>query len=174
MRHDRVARVVTGSRRRVGWRGGPNGVIIQLGASGQQLLTNVGFSFLDGETVVRIRGYLQLFLTLATSIGDGFHGAFGIALANSNAITAGIASLKTPLADDDWDGWMYHTFFSCRAHSLTEADFNDSAVFNLHVDSKAMRKVNSDLQIYAAIDVTEIGAAELDGSFDSRMLVKLS
>ena len=41
------------------------------------------------------------------------------------------------------------------------------------VDSKAMRKFPSEFSLYAAIEVVEIGVAELDVFFDSRVLVFL-
>ena len=52
-------------------------------------------------------------LSSAGSATDGFHGAFGIGIANVNAFaTGGITSLLTPLADESWEGWLYHRYFS--------------------------------------------------------------
>jgi len=137
----------------------------------------------EGHTLIRTRGDLNLFITIATAAGDGFHGAFGIGIGNENAFTAGVASLNTPLGDEDWDGWIYHRYFGLFAGgplaTATAADQqsqvnSSSAAMHIEVDSKAMRKLNEGDVIYAAVEAVELGAAaSMEWAFNSRTLVKL-
>ena len=159
-------------RRKTNWLSGPGGVLTQISASGAQAFATTSAQTLTGSTLVRCRGYLNLFLSSVGSAGDGFHGAFGIGIANENALSAGIASLMAPVTDVDWEGWLYHTFLSVRTNQAAEATLNSATFFQMHVDSKAMRKLPSNMAMYAAIEVTEIGTVVLQGDFFSRILVK--
>ncbi len=110
-----------------------------------------------------------------TSAGDGFQGAFGIGIATRAAVVAGIASLPTPITEIDDENWLYHTFISLHPHTGTEAEWVGSeSEMIIEIDSKAMRKFPDGTQIYAALEVVEIGTAAMDVFFDSRMLFKLS
>ena len=115
-------------------------------------------------TLVRTRGDLSLFLSIATDVG-GYHGAFGIAVASAPAVVAGILSVPTPITEEDWDGWLYHRYFSCFAGgaiaAATAAQQADqvnatSAALHFEVDSKAMRKLSVDESVYAAIEVIQV------------------
>ena len=134
-------------------------------------------------TLIRTRGEVMMRVTTADAEGSGFHGAFGIAIANANAFTVGgIASLLTPLADDDWDGWFFHRYFAlfsggplAGAASQDVDEVNPvAAALRFEVDSKAMRKMTDEEVIYAAIDVVEVGTTVAMGwAFNSRGLFKL-
>ena len=172
MAHSRFRR--SGSQRRTDWLGGPSGVLTSITASGAQGFALSSAATIAGSTIVRIRGYLQFLLTAAGAAADGFTGAFGIGKSTGEAITIGITALPTPLADAAWDGWMYHTFFSIRAFTGTLSDQNNvGQTFNMHIDSKAMRKINPEDALFAVVEVTEIGVSSMAGSLDSRILVKL-
>ena len=62
--------------------------------------------------LIRTRGEFLIFLHSATALAHGYHGAFGIAKATTVAITAGAASVPTPITEENWDGWLYHRYFS--------------------------------------------------------------
>jgi len=175
----------TSVRHRSSWEVGPE----TSGGGGQQTITasvaqlagTAVQAVIDGQTLIRTRGEVLMFLTSATAIGHGFYGAFGIAKATSAAILAGAASVPTPITEEAWDGWLYHRYFSCisagpiaAATAAQEAlqVNNVCAALRFEVDSKAMRKHAVDEGFYAAIEVVEIGTADMRWFFNSRMLQK--
>ncbi len=54
---------------------------------------------IEGSTMIRIRGLLNYFLLAGAAAGDGFQGAFGIGIATTAAVAAGIASVPTPITE---------------------------------------------------------------------------
>ena len=136
------------------------------------VVLNVG---LGEVTVVRLRGSFVFHLGLATAAGDGFFGAFGIALASEEAFAQGITSLAGPVTDADADQWIFHTFFKCAAPVVSSTSLDSPlSVVRIDIDSKAMRKWDEDKVLYGATEVTEIGTASAVQYADSRLLVKLS
>ena len=173
-------------RRKTSWAGGPgtsvDGARQGITSSSSVLATTSSAVLQDGITLVRTRGDLNLWLSAATAAGDGYSGAFGVAVASSPAVIAGILSVPTPLTEEDWDGWLYHRYFSCFAGgtiaAATAAEQADqvnasSAALHIEMDSKAMRKLEIDMTLYAIIEVVELGTAVLQWAFNSRMLFKL-
>jgi len=149
--------------------------IAQLAGVGSQVVA-------DGPTLVRTRGEIVGYLSTATAKHDGFHGAFGIAVATSAAFTAGVASVPTPLSEEDWDGWLYHRYVAVHsagpivdaAVSLqSDAVHNVGAAFRFEVDSKAMRKLTIGQTMYACIEMVITGTAVMRWFFNCRTLVKL-
>ncbi len=131
-----------------------------------------GVTFLEKGTIVRLRGILSCTLQVATTIGDGFFGAVGVAVVQTPAFTAGIASVPTPITEANSDVWLWHSFFDVR---FAKADASDgSGLQRFDVDSKAMRIVEgAESTLFAVIEVVEQGAGDMDAFFDSRVLVKL-
>ena len=128
----------------------------------------------DGLTVVRLRGSLSAFILTATSAGDGFHCALGIGLINEDAFAVGVTTVMDPIADAQWDGWLYHRFFDVHAQTTTPGTGSIIDAIQFEVDSKAMRKTSEDTIIFAALEVVEQGTATMNLFFDSRMLFKLA
>jgi len=169
-------------RRRTGWALGPGGTAPTgiTGTSAVVLGAGVTPVALDGITVARIRGDFVAYLRTATSVADGFAGAIGIGLTTEAAFAIGITALETPITDEDWDGWLWHNYFSCKGATAggAAADSVDvmssgSGIVRIAVDTKAMRKLDEESVIFAAIDVVEVGVAALEVAFNSRMLVML-
>jgi len=136
----------------------------------------------DGLTIVRTRGELLLYLSTAAAAQDGYAGAFGLGIANANAIVAGSASLLTPISDADWDGWFFHQFFFLKAADAIVASgaatepnqvHNVTAALRVPIDSKAMRKLPLGMAVYGALEVVEVGTSLLNWSVNTRMLLKL-
>jgi len=171
----RFPRTSVGTRRKTEWDFGPGGTgVTSLSATGSTALGS-SIQLTEKATIVRLRGRMNGFLTIASSGGDGFHGALGIGVFNLPAIVAGVASLPTPLTELAWDGWLYHQFFDVHAHSAVEAEFNDSTTFDYEVDSKAMRIMEAtDQALLALVEVVEIGTATMNIFFESRVLFKLA
>ena len=170
------------ARRQNAWSLGAGGsTVTTLSATGAAFLGSSVIPATEGLTIVRTRGELLMFLSSASAGLDGFTGAFGLAVVTSEAVAAGIASVPTPVEQADWNGWLYHRFFSITAVDALDSGVSDdkdainavSAALRIEVDSKAMRKFKVEDRLYAAIEVVEVGTADLRIFFDSRMLVKL-
>jgi len=171
-------------RRKTSWiigpRTGANGSLQSIISSVKTVAT-IGVTTVDGETLIRTRGQLLLFLRSATASNNGFTGAFGIGMVTDQAFTAGIASMPGPLNDDEWDGWLYHNYFAVFASSVIAAEVSNaddfantqSAVLRMEIDSKAMRKTKSKQVMFAALEVEETGVADMSWFFNSRQLFKL-
>ena len=173
-------------RRKTSWeigaQTGIDGATRAVSSSSSLLAVSGVNSEVDGLTLIRTRGDLNLFLTTCDAVGNGFHGAFGIGIVNENAFAAGIGSVLTPLTDEDWDGWFYHRYFGifsggpiAAATAAQEAlQINStSAALHVEVDSKAMRKLTEQMTIYAALEVVELGTCTMEWAFNSRSLFKL-
>ena len=182
----RRSRFPSRSAHRTSWEVGPetsgNGAPQSLSVSGSQLAGTAVAATVDGQTLVWTRGELLMFLTLATAAGDGYHGAFGIAKATQAAVTAGVASVPSPITEETWDGWLYHRYFSifaggpmavATAAQETLQHAATTAALRIEVDSKAMRKFDQNESLYAVVEVAEHGTAVLEWAFNCRMLFKL-
>jgi len=163
------------SRRMTAWDLGPNSVGQTISADGDTLWSN-GIAVLEPKlTIVRIRGHVELNLQTAGTAGDGFFGALGIGVVTDQAFGIGITAVPSPLDESDWDGWMWHQFFSMHSITATIADGVNSRACTqrYQIDSKAMRIVEDSVTLFAAIGVTEAGASTLRLHADSRILIKL-
>ena len=175
-------RMTPTSRRQNSWGlGAGSSVVTTLSATGSAFLGSTIIPEVEGLTIVRTRGELMMYLSTAAAGQDGFTGAFGIAVATSAAVAAGIASVPTPITESDWNGWLYHRFFSLTTADVIDASASTdrdallpvTAAMRLEVDSKAMRKFKVEDRLYAAVEVVEVGTATIRMFFDSRILVKL-
>jgi len=164
-------------RRKTSWDAGPGGTGATTIISSSSAFVGAAVQGLvPGLTVTRIRGLLRIVMQSANAAGDGFQGAFGIGIASTAAVVAGIGSVPTPITEADADSWLYWMPISVHVGDKTAGDVNwQGAVQDVVVDTKAMRKMNdSFVSIYAAFEVTEIGTADMDLFFDSRALFLLS
>jgi len=174
------------NRRETSWSiavaSGTNGSEQTISASGSTGLTQFAIATVDGITIVRLRGELLLYLLTASGASSGFTGAFGIGKATLQAGNIGITALPTPLDEEDWDGWLYHRYFSVMAAdqivganaATNNANQNpQSAALRVEVDSKAMRKLPENNILFGALQVLEVGTSTMAMHFNSRMLLKL-
>jgi len=176
----------TSVRRRSNWEVGPR---TSAGGGGQAISTSIAQiaglaaqANIDGQTLIRTRGEVLMYLRSASGQSDGFNGAFGIGKATLAAFTAGAASVPTPVTEEAWDGWLYHRYFALvsagpiAAATAAQEQLqvnNVVAALRFEVDSKAMRKIDADEVFYAAIEVTEVGTSDMVWNFNSRLLVKV-
>ena len=142
--------------------------MVAISADATRILGAVAQATIDGLTIARVRGLLQLTLDTAGSAADGFVGAVGLCIAPENAVGVGITAIPHPVADLEWDGWLWHSFFRISG-GLGTGDFSGMA--SVPVDGKAKRKLTEDDALVAVLECTEIGAATMNVFFDSRMLV---
>jgi len=160
----------SGFRRQTAWSDGVGGTgLTSLSVSGSQIVGSSVQASVEGVTIVRQRGLLNLVLLSATSAGDGFQGAVGIGLATLAALAIGITAVPTPITEQDAESWLWW-----HSVSLHQGQANGTpAIQEIVVDSKAMRKFPTEMGLYAAIEIVEIGAATASVFLDSRVLVKL-
>ncbi len=95
-------------------------------------------------TLLRARGdFLVVAIPDAASDNDVL--AMGLIVANQSAITAGGVSLPGPILDQDSDAWLWHSYVGLDAVTATAGtDVEGSLIARVHLDSKAMRKVQAD------------------------------
>ena len=122
-------------------------------------------------TLVRTRGIVSFNLKNADAVGDGFFGAVGIGLATDAAVTAGIASVPTPITEAHWDGWLWHQYMSVHVGMVADVSSAGTSM-TVEIDSKAMRKLEAQMVVFCAFEVVEIGTGGLDMFHDSRVLLK--
>ena len=164
-------------RRRVGWNEGPGGfneIPITVTTSSVSIL-GLGQTLLaDGFTLVRTRGLIQLALTANTAAGDGFQGAFGICVVFAESFGVGVTAIPDPVTDMNWDGWLWHSFFSLIQGSVFSAQVSaGSGNKTLEIDSKAMRKLRASDTIVLVGEFIETGTAVMIVSGTTRILLKL-
>ena len=162
------------SRRVAKWGVGPRGVPIAVTSGTPVVGTGVVLTTEAQVTIVRIRGYLQAFLTSAAAAFDGFDGAIGFGLVSDEAFAIGQTALPSPRSDSDWDGWMYHRYLSVHSLSTTIASEGRPGNVDFEIDSKAMRKWSEGYTLAPIVEFVENGTATMEIWFDSRMLLKLS
>jgi len=163
-------------RRSTAWSVGVGGTgATAVSLSGVQFMGSGIVALESGLTIVRIRGLLDYFLTLATGAGDGFFGAVGIGIVEEPAFTAGIGSVPTPVTDAENETWLWHQFISMHGPVASSSEAGAASMAGrIDVDSKAMRKFDEDKRLYAAVEVTEIGTATGTLFLNTRTLFKLS
>ena len=167
-----------GQRRKTGWGIGPGGSTGEVTSSavGSALIGTGAQSTADGQTVVRIRGELMMYLQSASAAGDGMRGAVGIGIAESIAFAAGIGSLNTPITEEGAENWLWHTYFALETAGATETwGTGPNVALRIAIDSKAMRKFDANRTLYAAVEIeVEEGTAVVRTFLNSRALVKLA
>ena len=163
-------------KRQTGWEEGVGELtsLQAVTASTSLIIGSVGFQLaVDGVTLIRTRGIIQVILT-AAGAAEGFNGAFGICVVSNDAFAVGITAIPNPVDDMDWDGWLYHQFWSLMAPAAFQATGTGPFVKDLVIDSKAMRKVGQNDTIVLVGQFLEIGTAALSVTAGSRFLFKLS
>ena len=170
------------TKRKSSWGLGPSTIGSAMTASGSLVGTTGASPIAEGLTLVRLRGHGYLYLTVASGVNDGFHGAMGIGIVTAKAFTAGIASMPTPVTDLDWDGWLWHQFFCVQSPSAIGANaaidtdllIPGPSHYRFEIDSKAMRKFPTDMTLFWALQTTLIGTATVTVLVQTRGLYKLA
>ena len=176
MAHTRgYGRPVQGRRqsRKKTWFEGPGSQAFTSVTASTSNLLGAGLIVPKGNTLLRTRGELSLFNISVTTDGDGFIGAFGIGIASVEAFTAGIVSLLKPLEHIDSSNWLYHKMLTVQSLGTESINVGIRSRF-IEVDSKAMRKMDTDFILYAVLEVIEVGAVTMQVGFQSRMLFALA
>ena len=167
-----------GRRRQTGWELGPGSDTVTTMTSETTSIIGAGIApTIDGLTAVRTYGLLELILKTSNTIGGGVQGAAGIGLCTDDAFAVGVTAVPNPVASADWEGWLWHQFVGVHTMTVTIADgvHAMSAYQRIQVDSKAMRRLETGMTMFMALEISEvIGTVAMDVHFDSRVLFKLS
>ena len=162
------------TRRQTDWGFGVD-VLDQSVSTSSKILGTTSLTVTEQQTIVRIRGLVHCYaLAPGGTVGDGMLGAMGIALVNSDAFAAGVASVPGPLTDAHWDAWMWHSWFDLRALSTTLADGAnaDTCHQRVVIDSKAMRKWDPAETLVLVLEHVRSGTMTMEYNGDSRILLK--
>ncbi len=164
------------SRKATEWGDGPESVAIQSVTTAGATIVTQGLESLQHQTVVRVRGELAAWVTLATSVGDGFATMHaGIGIVSADAFAAGVGSMPNPRDDEDWPGWLwYHAGAAIVSLETTEIGRGPIASVRIPIDSKAMRKWRLNEIVFGSVQFgTEVGTAAVDFSMVTRLLAKV-
>ena len=104
------------------------------------VLDSSAVSAVDGETVVRIRGWIGV-RSDQQAVNEDYFGAVGALVASDQAVAVGVGSLPTPYTDMDSDLWMMHQYFGGSLVFASGVGITQNAMQVFHFDSKAMRKM---------------------------------
>jgi len=161
------------SRRLTQWTAGPQTTDNILTGTGS-VIWNLGITTSDPVTLIRTRGYAHVQLQTADAAGAGFVGALGIGIVSNPSFTAGVASVPTPLTDEEWEGWLWHQYFDVRAITATIANGVNGVGnnFRFEIDSKAMRVWDDETTLMGVIEVVESVNATLEFNARTRILLK--
>ena len=126
------------------------------------------------ETLIRTRGEFTVYVDTSTiAVGEAAMFGFGIGMVTEAAATVGVGSVPTPLTDADWDGWLYHRFVGLGAETTVASDDEGLHMARVVVDSKAMRKVDTDQRlVIVAENIGLVGAFTMQGTCSLRLLSK--
>ena len=167
-------------RRLTSWGVGPQAVRTAVSSIGKTLWTTGVILGIPAGTLVRTRGEVGMSLSLATNAGDGFNGAVGIGIVTTDAFDIGVTAVPGPFSDPDWEGWLWHSYWSLRgvaAQSLGQ-DVARNAVggeLKIPIDSKAMRKWSENETMIGVLEAAvETGVSNMNFVADTRLLVKLA
>ena len=177
LRRSHSIRTGRSSPRKTVWNQGPFSAAIQQSTAAGLTLIDTGQTGIGSTTLVRIRGELTVFISVATTIGDGFRKfSAGIGVVSSNAFAIGATAVPSPEADSEWGGWLWFlAAASLVSFETTEVARGPISAVRIPIDSKAMRKLAPNETIFGAIAFTgEIGTATAEFVMNTRMLVKLA
>ena len=136
------------ARRSTSWEGASINLTTTTGTSVfQTIVSEAIIEQITKPTVVRIRGELNFRMTAQGASVTASNQFVGIKVATQSAIAAGIASLELPATGigSDWIWWYATSFQTTTAseHALGA----DSTTNRVVIDSKAMRKVGSNMAL---------------------------
>ena len=159
-------------RRQTSWTTGAEGILSPASTAVSGFPTTA-LPLVSGLTIVRTRGVLSLVLLTSSVAQGGFQGAAGLCVVSAKAAGIGATAVPGPLTEDDWEGWMWHQHFVLKGPSATITDMGSARVLNFTIDSKAMRKIESDTALVGMLETVEVGTATMHAELRTRVLLKL-
>jgi len=125
-------------------------------------------------TVIRLRGHGFIHLD-AGAVEESLVVGIGLIIAPSEAFTAGVGSLPTPLADMDAP-WIWHDIFPMGPAVIVADDGGDlSRNVQFTIDNKAMRKFRTGEELGFVVEADVVsGTPNVDVFVAARQLFKLT
>ena len=162
------------ARRATGWDIGPEGILSPASTAVSGFPTTV-LSLLDGQTIVRTRGELYLRLLSSSTAQGGFQWAAGLCIVSSKAAAIGATAIPGPLTEIEWEGWFWHSQGAIKTGGPVPVDSITSVdlVQRVEIDSKAMRKIDSEETIVGMLETVEVGTSTMHAELRTRILSKL-
>ncbi len=120
-------------------------------------------------TIVRSRLLLSI-RSDQSAATENQMGAFGCGFVNVVAGALGITALPGPATDCAWGGWFVWQPIVQAIRVTTDVGFDPQYVTQYVIDSKSMRKFESDMSLLWMIE--NVGAHGFDFAVTGRMLVK--
>ncbi len=144
-------RIVTGrgrlpARRSTAWTGSITLTAVQALAAASVVLDQVFVPTVAEQTITRVRGLLSVQSDQLAAGEDAF-GAFGMAVVEEPAATAGVASLPHPMDDSSSEAWFVWQPFSTTFVFGSAVGFDAQGGNQYVIDSKAMRKINNEQRV---------------------------
>ncbi len=160
---------VRGSKRQTEWDSLPFREIAS-SAVGSTLYSFGFVPVVSGLTIIRLRGEL-IVSSLMNAATDAMQLATGIIMVSDEAFAAGVASIPSPVTDED-DDWMWHQWHSVQSGTLGAP--GQGTEYRFIIDNKAMRKFPTGKTICAVTEViVEAGTVVVDTILNIRALIKL-
>ena len=127
-------------------------------------------TFTTPLTIVRVRGQVLVRLEGGTA-GDVYVGGCGLILATDAAVAAGAAAIPSPSDVLDAE-WLWHAWCPMETEDDTATEELGTQVLRLEIDSKAMRKVKSNMNlVFMADGIRLAGSSVSDWTYGIRVLV---
>ncbi len=161
-----------GPRRLVSWdlRGSATSVAVPASSAVLVLVfPSATIDLLAPATLIRTRGLVSI-ATDQIIASETQVGAFGIGFVNTVAGALGITGMPSPIMDSSWEGWFVWQALHAQFEFVTGAGFEHNVMTTFEIDSKAMRKFDTDEAL--AYIVENRGTRGFNISVDLRHLVK--
>ena len=140
-------------------------------AAGGELNASLTAIALAQRPFTIVRTYLEVLITSDQQAASEIQvGAIGMAVVSDQAVAAGTASIPTPVTDGDSDLFFVHQFLQSALTTFGAGSTTELSRY--HIDSKAMRKVNSDSDMIITTELSAIGSG-IVLVVSGRFLIKL-
>ena len=123
------------------------------------------------QTIVRVRGVLALRSDQIGALED-FHGAFGMAVVEEPAAGVGVTAVPSPVFNAASEAWFVWQAFAGSFTFVSAVGFDGNAGHQYEIDSRAMRKVNSEQRVVILLE-NNAATHGLDYWFHLRILSML-
>ena len=164
-------------RRLTAWGLGPQMTDQSITATGK-VIWSTGIGIVEQvATLVRTRGAFMARVLSVAAATDSMVGAIGLGIVSTDAFAVGATAVPGPFTDPEWDGWLWHQYYTLAGVTATAADGSNAVGFvrRFEIDSKAMRKINGNEILMGVFEVgVETGTMSIRVSGDTRILLKIA
>ena len=146
-----------GPRRATDWAFGlASAALVTVPANSSVLAASSSIGSLESivsATLIRTRGTYGIQSDQkAVSTQEQQIGALGICVVNEASLAGGVGNIPTPLSDFLWDGWLWIETFQYTLEIGDVAVASPEFMHSRPIDSKAMRKFESDVGIALVVE----------------------